>query len=76
MSASKLVSVRLDPDDVKEIDKWVAGISYRKRSDIIAAGVRLMAELIRRGQADKVVRFWPKWDVIDEFKLEYHRQTR
>ena len=76
MSASQLVSVRLDPDDVKEIDRWVAGISYRKRSDVIAAGVRLMAELIRRGQADKVIRFWPKWDVIDTFDLQYHREVK
>ena len=76
MNRAQLVSVRLDPDDVDLIDEWAASMTYRSRSDIINAGVRLMAELIRRGQADKVIRFWPKWDVIDEFKLEYHRPAR
>ena len=76
MSKAQLVSVRLDPDDVKEIDKWVASISWRKRSDIIAAGVRLMAELIRRGQADKVIRFYPRWDIIDTFDFQYHREVK
>lgn len=76
MSRAQLVSVRLDPDDVKVIDDWAANGLYHKRSDAIAASVRLMAELIKRGQADKVIRFYPRWDVIDEFTLKYHRQMR
>lgn len=76
MNRAQLVSVRLDPDDVELIDEWAASLSWRNRSDIINAGVRLMAELIRRGKADSVLRFYPKWDVIDEFTFKYHRETR
>lgn len=76
MNRAQLVSVRLDPDDVKEIDNWARVLYYRNRSDIINAGVRLMAELIRRGQAESVYRFYPQWDVIDEFTLKYHRKIR
>lgn len=76
MSKGQLVSVRLDPDDVKVIDEWTEGIYYRNRSDAINAGVRLMAQLIKRGQAEKVIKFWPKWDVIDTFDFQYHREVK
>lgn len=72
--AKKLVSVRLDADDIQVIDDWIADDCYYGRSDIIDAAVRLAAWMIQNGNAQKLLRFWPKYDTVDEFKLEYHRQ--
>lgn len=69
----KLVSVRLEADDLKVIDDWAKDAHYSKRSDVIDAAVRLAAWMIQNGQTQKLLRFWPKWDTVDEFKLEYHR---
>lgn len=73
--AKKLVSVRLDADDLKVIDDWVAEDDYYGRSDILDAAVRLAAWMIQNGYTQKLMRFWPKNDTVDEFKFEYHRQN-
>lgn len=72
--AKTLVSVRLDADDLKVIDDWANKERYQKRSDVVDAAVRLAAWMIRNGYAQKLIRFWPKSDEVDDFKLEYHRQ--
>lgn len=69
----KLVSVRLDTDDLKVIDDWAENESYYKRSDMVDAAVRLAAWMIKNGHARKLLQFWPKWDTMDEFKMEYGR---
>ena len=71
--AKKLVSVRLDADDLKVIDDWANTERYRKRSDVVDAAVRLAAWMIQNGHAWKLLGFWPQSDTVDEFKLEYHR---
>lgn len=69
----KLISVRLDADDLQVIDDWVADDSYYGRSDVVDAAVRLAAWMIKNGHSQKLMRFWPKSDTVDDFKLEYHR---
>lgn len=69
----KLVSVRLDADDLKVIDDWASAERYRKRSDVVDAAVRLAAWMIQNGHAQKLIRFYPKWDTMEEFKMEYRR---
>lgn len=77
MKTSKLVSVRLDEDDLKVIDEAASVIDYRKRSDYINAAVRLMAWAIKNGQQLKILRFYPSFgDVVDQFELNYHRGHR
>lgn len=72
--AKKLVSVRLEADDIQVIDDWIANGSYYGRTDVIEAAVRLAAWCIETGNIQKLMRFWPRFDTVDEFKLEYHRQ--
>lgn len=72
--AKTLVSVRLDADDLKVIDDWAKKERYQKRSDVVDAAVSLAAWMIRNGYAQKLLRFYSKWDTVDEFKFEYHRQ--
>lgn len=77
MQTTKLVSVRLDEDDLKIIDQAASAIDYRKRSDYIHAAVRLMAWAIKNGQQLKILRFYPCYgDDVDQFELNYHRGHR
>lgn len=77
MKTTKLVSIRLDEDDLKIIDEAASVVDYRKRSDYINAAVRLMAWAIKNGQQLKIMRFYPQFgDVVDQFELNYHRGHR
>lgn len=77
MISTKLVSVRLDEDDLKIIDEAAKNGVNRKRSDYIHAAVRLMAWAIKEGQHLKICRFYPcNGDVVDHFELNYHRGHR
>ena len=74
MAKKQLVSVRLDEDDLREIDNWVKDSAYYKRSDVVDAAVRLAAWCIRHKHIYKLVKFWPKWDTVDTFQFDYHRE--
>ena len=71
--AKKLVSVRLDADNLQVIDDWTGSERYCNRSDVVDAAIRLAAWMIQNGYARKLLHFVPKFDTVDEFKLEYHR---
>lgn len=73
--AKKLVSVRLDADDLQVIDDWAKNERYQKRSDVVDAAVGLAAWMVKNGYAQKLLRFYHKLDTVDEFKFEYHRQN-
>lgn len=83
MAKTTLISFRIDDEVLKAIDdecsknKGTIWESYKtKRTYYINSALKLYAELLRRGLTDKVNRFFPKYgDVIDEFKLEYHREV-
>lgn len=74
MSTTKLISVRVDEEDLRVIDEYCAGISYRKRSDVINAGVALAALAIKRGLIKDFIYFNPEYYVCDEFTFKSHRK--
>lgn len=77
MKPAKLVSVRLDEDDLKIIDEAAGQLEFRKRSDYINAAVRFMAWAIKENQQLKILRFRPRFgDVVDQFDFKYHRGPR
>lgn len=77
MKAAKLVSVRLDEDDLQIIDQAAKNSGYRKRSDYINAAVRLMAWAIKNRRDSEICKFYPCYgDVVDQFDLKYHRGHR
>ena len=77
MKAKKLVSIRLDEDDLKIIDEAAQSNGYRKRSDYIDAAVRLMAWAIKNGKSPEICKFYPCFgDVVDRFELIFHRGHR
>ena len=71
----KLVSVRLNADDLQVIDDWAKNERYQKRSDVVDAAVTLAAWMIQNGHIQKLLYFFPERDTVDEFKFEYHRQN-
>ena len=77
MENKKLVSVRIDADDLREIERICENVSYRKRSDLIQVGVKVVIELCKAGLFSKAMRYSPQFgDVIDDIKFEYHREHR
>ena len=77
MRQTKLISVRLDAEDIADIDKWCKENRYWKRSAIISQAVALAQVLVQTGHANELLHFKPRYgDVMDEFKLTYHREHR
>lgn len=77
MRESKLISVRLDAEDIADIDKWCKDAQYWKRSAVISQAVALARVLVQSGHAQKLLHFNPRFgDVIDDFKLTYHREVK
>lgn len=77
MENLKLVSVRVDPEDLAALDRIASGMRYRKRSDLINAGIRLIIAMEDKPSLHRALGFYPRYgDVIDEFKLEYHREHK
>ena len=77
MRETKLISVRLDAEDIADIDKWCKENRYWKRSAIISQAVALARVLVQTGHANELLHFSPRYgDVMDEFKLTYHREHR
>lgn len=74
MSRTKLISVRVDEEDLKVIDEHCADVSYRKRSDVINAGVALAALAIKRGLIRDIIYFTPEYYEVDEFTFKSHRK--
>lgn len=77
MRKTKLVSVRLDAEDIADIDKWCSDDYYWTRSAVISQAVALARVLVESGHAKELLQFNPRYgDVIDDFKLTYHRTHR
>lgn len=77
MQETKLISVRLDAEDIADIDKWCAIDGGWNRSAVISQAVALARVLIQSGHTKELMRFNPRYgDEIDEFKLLYHRKPR
>lgn len=77
MENLKLVSVRIDPRDLKALDEIVENDRWIKRSDLIQAGIRLYLAAHEKGFGGDARNFAPRWgDVVDEFVFKYHRGHR
>lgn len=77
MRETKLISVRLDAEDIADIDKWCKENQWWKRSAIISQAVALARVLVQTGHANELLHFNPRYgDVMNEFKLTYHRENR
>lgn len=76
MRETKLISVRLDAEDIADIDQWCSKNGVWKRSAVISQAVALARVLVQSGHAEKLLHFNPRYgDVIDGFELTYHRKV-
>lgn len=77
MENLKLISVRVDPRDLNDLDEIAKNLSYRKRSDLIQAGIRLIIAAHKQGKSGDALRFYPRYgDVVDKFEFGFHREHR
>lgn len=77
MRATKLVSVRLDEENLKTIDRCASKHSWRNRSNYINAAISFMAWAIEHHQEEKLMKFTPEYgDVVEDFVLTYHREHK
>lgn len=77
MRGTKLVSVRLDEENLRTIDVEASKQTWRKRSEYINAAIRFMAWAIENRKQEKLMQFFPEYgDVMDEFTMSYHRQHK
>lgn len=75
MRQTKLISVRLDAEDITDIDQWCSKDRIWKRSAVISQAVALARVLVQSGRAKDLMNFNPRYgDVMEEFKLTYHRE--
>lgn len=76
MDKTKLVSVRVSEESLKVIDDYTKKTSWMKRSAIINSAIDFMAWAIQNGHGEKVRKFMPKWETVDKFEFEYHREHK
>lgn len=76
MEKTKLVSVRINEDLLAQIDAIVKQEMYISRSNLIEAGLNLIAQGYKRKDVQKPWHFLPKWDEITEFTFKFHRQVK
>lgn len=74
MSRTKLISVRVDEEDLKKIDDYASKFSWRKRSDVINTAVTIIAEAIDRGLIEEMIRYYPRYWDIKEFSFKCERK--
>lgn len=74
MSRTKLISVRVDEEDLNVIDRHCLNVCYRKRSDVINAGIALAALAIKRGLIKDIIYYNPLYYDCDEFTFKSHRK--
>lgn len=74
MSRTKLISIRVDEEDLKVVDEYCKNVYYRKRSDVINAGITLAALAIRKGLISDIIKFYPEYYELDEFTFKFHRK--
>lgn len=77
MENLKLISVRIDPQDVDALDEIVKRTSYVRRSDLIQAAIKFYLAAESKGKGREVRSYRPEFgDVVDELEFKYHREHR
>lgn len=76
MAKSTVITFRCEDDVLKQIDALVRKHHHFKRSQFIQAGLQLMIELDKAGQAVEALSFYPKWDEVIDINFERRRRVR
>lgn len=76
MEKTKVVTFRIEEKVLNELDSIVSRYAFYKRSHFIAAGLRIMVELEKRGLGEQAMRFDPWWDEIVTLDFKKRRKVR
>ena len=77
MKETKLISVRLDAEDIADIDQWCKESFGWKRSAVISQAVALARVLVQTGHAKELLNFHPRnGDEMEDVKYKYDRTQR
>ena len=77
MSKTKLGSVRIDEELLAKIDVLAESVRWYSRSEYIAAGLKVMVELAKKGLDRKAIQYYPEYgDVLDSIDFKYHREHK
>lgn len=73
--ATKVISVRVEERELRELDEAVKSLRYYKRNHVIAGAINLAVYMIKeKNLGRKLISFDPYWgDVVDKLEFEYHR---
>lgn len=76
MEKTKVVTFRIEEGMLNEVDRIASRQHLYKRSRIIAAGLRMMVELEKRGLAEQAISYHPNWDEIVTLDFKKRRKIR
>ena len=76
MEKTRVVTFRIEEDVLNEVDQIANRHGYCKRSHVIAAGLRMMVELEKRGLARQALNYHPKFDEIVTLDFKKRRKIR
>lgn len=78
MENKKVISIRLTPSMVEEIEQCVRRQSdFWKRQDFIEKAINLAIAAEKAGLMRQMMAFNPKFgDVVDKFEFRYHRERK
>ena len=75
--ATKVISIRVEEDLLKDFDLLVSKTDWWKRNHLLEGLMRLAVDQFDPLTAKQVCRFSPKFgDEVDEFTFKYHRSHK
>lgn len=74
MEKTKVVTFRIEESVLEQVDQIAKRQTWYKRSHVIAAGLRLMAELDKRHLAGRALSYHPRFDDIVNLEFEIKRK--
>lgn len=74
MEKTQVVTFRIEESVLADVDRIAKEVGWYKRSNVIAAGLRLMVEMHKRHLTSRVLHYHPKYDDIVTLEFEIKRK--
>ena len=74
MEKTQVVTFRIEESVLADVDRIAKEIGWYKRSNVIAAGLRLMVELHKKNLARRAMSFSPRLDDVVSLEFEIKRK--
>lgn len=74
MEKTKVVTFRIEESVLDDVDRIAKEVGWYKRSNVIAAGIRVMIELHKRRKAGQALYYSPGFDDVVSCDFEIKRK--